>query len=166
LHTRKETQTLPFVLSTKKFQTQGLLFHNPTTERNFPKLVCIGLVRLMNLNIVILSTASDFKLRKTQHITDIMFYNFKENHLHSKKVKLGYNLHFVENKKNPKQHQFFTKYLASFAKNVAPLNPSSHSLFPSVNLHSHHTNTFVQQIFINQCNIQPQTKIGREEIKT
>jgi hypothetical protein len=46
----------------------------------------IGLVRLMNLNIVIFSTTSNFKLRKTQHITNIiMFYNFKENYLCSKK---------------------------------------------------------------------------------
>jgi hypothetical protein len=41
--------------------------------------------------------------------------------------------------KKPKATSIFTKYLASFAKNVAPLNPSSHSLSPFVNLHSHHT---------------------------
>jgi hypothetical protein len=40
----------------------------------------------MNLNIVILSTTFDFKLRKTQNIIDIiLFYNFKKNYLWNKK---------------------------------------------------------------------------------
>jgi hypothetical protein len=40
--------------------------------------------------------------------------------------------------KNQEQKLIFTKYLASFAKNAARLNPSSHSLSPSVYSHSHH----------------------------
>jgi hypothetical protein len=99
----------------------------------------IGLVRLVNLNIVILSTTFDFKLKKTQHITNIILsYNFKKNYLDSKK--LNWDTTFILSRtKIPKITSISKKYLASFAKNGTPIIFFSHYLSPSINLHSHHT---------------------------
>jgi hypothetical protein len=53
------------------------------------------------------------------------------------KVKIGYSLHLAENRKTKNKINFHK--IATFAKNAACLNPSSHSLSPSAYLHSHHT---------------------------
>jgi len=122
----------------------------------------------MNLNIVILSTTFNFKLKKTQHITYIiLLYNFQKNYLLNKKENWHTTL-ILSRTKKPKTTSIFKKYLASYAKNAAPINLSFSLLISSIcQIAFPPYNTSIQQIFtklISQRNTQLQTKNGRKEV--
>ncbi len=125
----------------------------------------IGPVRLMNLNTVILSTTSDFKLRKTQNITDIiLFYNSKKT-VYATESKNGIQPSSAENRKTKNKINFH-KILSFLCQECCPLK-SFLSLLISICLlaFSPH-NASVQQILtklISQHNTQPQTRNGRIE---